>query len=114
MSAAAASTPGCLATPLAEEAERFAARSGERFPFLDPARIKDAAGKRPGEPGHNPRTLHIPASWYKDHKVAFHRGTYAQAEANVIRERLHLERICIGGDQQCWLLSWSQSLFAEL
>ncbi len=69
-SVVAASTPGCLATPLAEEAERFAARSGERFPFLDPARIKDAAGKRPGEPGHNPRTLHIPSSWYKDHKVA--------------------------------------------
>ena len=67
--AAAASTPGCLATPLAEEAERFAARSGERFPFLDPSRIKDAAGKRPGDPGYNPRTLYIPPSWYKDHKV---------------------------------------------
>ena len=56
---------------MAEEAERFAARSGERFPFLDPGRIKDAAGKRPGEPGYNQRTLHIPPSWYKDHKVGF-------------------------------------------
>ena len=71
----AVSTPGCLVTPMAEDVERFAARSGQRFPFLEPSRIKDAAGKRPGQPGYTARTLYIPPSWYKDQKVIWHPGT---------------------------------------
>ena len=54
---------------MSAEVERFAARSGERFPFLAPGRLKDAAGLRPGEPGYNPRTLYIPKTWFKDQKV---------------------------------------------
>lgn len=61
-------TPG-LATPVSADIERYAARSGERFPFLAPSRIKDAAGVRPGEPGYNARTLNIPKTWFKDQKV---------------------------------------------
>ena len=55
---------------MSAEADRFAARTGERFPFLSPSRIKDAAGVRPGEPGYNPRTLHIPKTWFKDQKAS--------------------------------------------
>ena len=49
--------------------ERFAARTAERFPFLAPDAIRDAAGVRPGEPGYNPRTLRIPPGWFKAAKV---------------------------------------------
>ena len=34
--------------------------------FLQPEYIKDASGKRPNEPGYNPRTLHVPADVYRD------------------------------------------------
>lgn len=49
--------------------ERFAARSAERFPFLAPGKLRDAAGVRPGHPGYNPRTLMLPTNWFKAQKV---------------------------------------------
>lgn len=69
---------------LTGEAAQYAARDAERFPFLLPDKIRrvpsllepsclavgfgscsrahcrDASGKRPGEPGYNPRTLLVP------------------------------------------------------
>lgn len=61
---------GGLKEAMAAEQERFAARAAERFPFLDPAKIKDASQKRPGQPGYNPRTLHIPKDWFVKTKVS--------------------------------------------
>ena len=49
--------------------ERFAARDAERFPFLAPGKLRDAAGVRPGQPGYNPRTLWLPPNWFKAQKV---------------------------------------------
>ena len=51
------------------EAGRFAARSADRFPFLHPAKLKDAAGNRPRDAGYNPRTLWLPPNWFKTAKV---------------------------------------------
>ena len=50
--------------------ERYSLRAADKFPFLHPDKIKDASGKRPGEPGYNPRTLLIPPSWFKDAKIS--------------------------------------------
>lgn len=55
---------------MAAEQERFAARAAERFPFLHPSKIRDAALKRPGDLGFNPRTLHIPKDWFVKAKVS--------------------------------------------
>ena len=48
---------------------RFAARAAERFPFLAPAALRDAAGRAPDNPDYNPRTLRIPPGWFKAAKV---------------------------------------------
>lgn len=58
------------AAELTCDAARFAARADERFPFLHPDTIRDANKKRPGQPGYNPRTLHIPPDWFKKAKVS--------------------------------------------
>jgi DNA mismatch repair protein MSH6 len=50
--------------------ERFAARDAERFPFLAPGKLRDAAGVRPGQPGYNPRTLWLPPNWFKAQKAS--------------------------------------------
>ncbi|GAB4839197.1 DNA mismatch repair protein msh7 [Ancistrocladus abbreviatus] len=34
--------------------------SASKFDWLDPSRIRDASGRRPGDPLHDKRTLHIP------------------------------------------------------
>ena len=40
------------------------AQAGATFDFLHEDRIKDAKGRRKGEEGWDPRTLHIPTSAY--------------------------------------------------
>lgn len=55
---------------LVADVARFAARAAERFKFLHPSVIKDAAGKRPGDPEYDPRTLYIPPNWAKEYKVS--------------------------------------------
>ena len=37
----------------------------QRFTFLHPDRIMDAAKRRPGHPAYDPRTLYIPPAWFK-------------------------------------------------
>ncbi len=64
----AAGASGALDTPL--DAARYAKRAEERFPFLAPENIRDAARRRPGQPGYSPRTLHIPPGWFKQAKVS--------------------------------------------
>ena len=54
----------------ASDMARYAKRAEERFPFLAPQEIRDANRKRPGQPGYNPRTLHIPSDWFKKAKVS--------------------------------------------
>ena len=34
------------------------------------SQIRDAHGRRPSDPAYDPRTLAIPAGWFKEHKVA--------------------------------------------
>lgn len=46
------------------DAARFAARMAERFAFLRPDRIMDAAKRRPDHPDYDPRTLYIPPGWW--------------------------------------------------
>ena len=41
----------------------------QRFPFLHPSRVKDAAGRRPGDVGYDARTVSVPPSWFRDNKV---------------------------------------------
>lgn len=50
--------------------QRYTQRAAQRFPFLQADRIMDAHKRRPGQPGYNPRTLHIPPTWFKDNKVS--------------------------------------------
>ncbi|KAK9844444.1 hypothetical protein WJX74_002610 [Apatococcus lobatus] len=70
VSSNARSESGSLKAAMAAEQERFASRAAERFPFLHPSKIKDAALQRPGDPGFNPRTLHIPKDWFIKAKVS--------------------------------------------
>lgn len=60
---------GDAAAHIPSDMERFAARSAERFPFLHPSKLKDAAGVRPGQLGYNPRTLALPPNWFKTQKA---------------------------------------------
>ena len=68
-SPAPGATPTPAAPPAGDGPDRFAARVAERFPFLAPSAVRDADGRRPGEPGYNPRTLRIPPGWFKAAKV---------------------------------------------
>ncbi|CAG9467722.1 unnamed protein product [Pedinophyceae sp. YPF-701] len=52
------------------EAASYLPRYHTKFPFLRPDRIRDAAGKRPGQPGYNPRTLAIPPGFFKEAKIS--------------------------------------------
>ncbi len=70
------------------EMERFATRSAERFPFLAPGKLRDAAGLRPGQQGYNPRTLQLPPNWFKAQKVV------------VSRLRLCMHARCLGPVRQ--------------
>ena len=54
----------------ASDISRFSARDAARFPFLHPEKIRDAARRRPGDPGYNPTTLYIPPDWFKQQKVS--------------------------------------------
>ncbi|XP_062194119.1 DNA mismatch repair protein MSH6-like isoform X2 [Phragmites australis] len=47
-----------------EAAERFGQRDAEKFKFLGKAR-KDAKGRRPGNPGYDPRTLFLSSQFLK-------------------------------------------------
>lgn len=47
-----------------EAAERFGQRDAEKFKFLGEGR-KDAKGRRPGDPGYDPRTLLLPSQFLK-------------------------------------------------
>jgi DNA mismatch repair ATPase MutS len=62
-------TAAAAAASAAPDAARFAARMAERFPFLHPNRIRDARGRKPGEPGYDRRTLLVPSSWFREMKV---------------------------------------------
>ena len=72
------SEPGSLNVHLGRQAVRQAGCAGAAnsaknytaFPFLQPGKLRDAAGVLEGCPGYNPRTLKIPASWFKDAKVS--------------------------------------------
>ena len=57
------------AMELCSDAARFASRA-DRFPFLAPEQIRDANRRRPDHPAYNPRTLHIPADWFKKANVS--------------------------------------------
>lgn len=59
-----------MATLAGTDWERYAARAAERFPFLAPDKLRDAAGNMPSEEGYNPRTLRIPPEWFKAVKVS--------------------------------------------
>ncbi|PNW83581.1 hypothetical protein CHLRE_05g235750v5 [Chlamydomonas reinhardtii] len=59
-----------VAASMDGDAARFAERMASRFPFLHPDRIRDAAKRRPDDPEYDPRTLHIPDTWFKDAKVS--------------------------------------------
>ena len=50
--------------------QRYTQRAAQKFPFLQPDRIMDASRKKPGQSGYNPRTLHIPPTWFKDNKIS--------------------------------------------
>jgi DNA mismatch repair protein MSH6 len=70
-SPAAAGAAAALSEAAADDdVARFSGRDAARFPFLQPSRIRDAARRRPGEPGYDPRTLHVPADWFKAAKVS--------------------------------------------
>jgi DNA mismatch repair protein MSH6 len=57
-----------LSTP--ELASKFSQRESERFPFLDPLKIKDSQMRSPTDPAYDPSTLYIPPQWFKQHKVS--------------------------------------------
>ena len=59
-----------LKEAMAADQERFAARAAERFPFLHPDKIRDGSLRRKGDPGFNPRTLHVPKDWFTKAKVS--------------------------------------------
>ncbi|KAG2424293.1 hypothetical protein HXX76_014671 [Chlamydomonas incerta] len=59
-----------VAASMDGDAARFAERMASRFPFLHPDRIRDADKRRPDDPEYDPRTLHIPDTWFKDAKVS--------------------------------------------
>lgn len=48
----------------------FEERAHQRFKFLRPENIKDASGRRKGDPLYDASTLHIPAGWFKQEKVS--------------------------------------------
>lgn len=50
--------------------ERFGVRATSRFPFLRPDRVRDAEGRRPGDPGYDPTTLFLPPTWLHDAKIS--------------------------------------------
>lgn len=58
------------ATAAATDASRFSSREASRFPFLLPNKIQDANRRRPGSPGYDPTTLHIPPDWFKQNKIS--------------------------------------------
>uniref|UniRef100_A0A804UDM6 DNA mismatch repair protein n=1 Tax=Zea mays TaxID=4577 RepID=A0A804UDM6_MAIZE len=51
--------------PTGDAAERFGQRDAEKFKFLGEGR-KDAKGRRPGNPGFDPRTLLLPPQFLKN------------------------------------------------
>ena len=62
--------PGVESAPagglgLASEAVRYAAREKDRFPFLSPPLLRDAAGREPAHPLYDPATLQLPNSFPK-------------------------------------------------
>ncbi|KAL6768798.1 MSH6 [Auxenochlorella protothecoides x Auxenochlorella symbiontica] len=67
-----AATPGsALGGALsAGPSERFGVRATSRFPFLRPDRVRDAEGRRPGDPGYDPTTLFLPPTWLHDAKIS--------------------------------------------
>ena len=58
------------AAATASDASRFVGRDAQRFPFLHPDKIKDAAKRCPGEPGYDSTTLYIPPDWFKTQKIS--------------------------------------------
>eukprot|EP00884_Botryococcus_braunii_P001653 jgi/Botrbrau1/11489/Bobra.0360s0015.2 len=50
--------------------QRYATRSADRFPFLDPDRVQDANKHRPGDARYDPRTLYLPPDFHKKYKVS--------------------------------------------
>ena len=60
---AAAATLALGGLAHSSEVARFAARAAERFPFLAPGALRDAAGRRPDHPSYDPSTLLLPPTF---------------------------------------------------
>ena len=69
-----------LSTP--ELTNKFSQRESERFPFLDPSKIKDAQMRSPSDPAYDPSTLYIPPQWFKQHKVSEGQKQWWEFKAN--------------------------------
>ncbi|KAK9807187.1 hypothetical protein WJX73_005617 [Symbiochloris irregularis] len=68
--AIASSTPAPKGMEASDDWQRYTQRAAQRFPFLAADRVMDANRRRPGHPDWDPRTLHIPPTWFKDAKVS--------------------------------------------
>ncbi|WPT16759.1 DNA mismatch repair protein MSH6 [Picochlorum sp. SENEW3] len=53
-----------------EQALKFSQRESERFPFLQPDKIKDKKMRSPSDPNYDPTTLYIPPNWFKTNKIS--------------------------------------------
>ena len=82
------------AMELCSDAARFAIRAG-RFPFLAPEQIRDANRRRPDHPAYNPRTLHIPADWFKKANVSEgQRQWYIPMHAPFCDAAMRVDSVC--------------------
>lgn len=57
-----------MGTP--EQVLKFSQRESERFPFLQPDKIRDRKMRSPSDPKYDPTTLYIPPSWFKTNKIS--------------------------------------------
>ncbi|QDZ20730.1 DNA mismatch repair protein MSH6 [Chloropicon primus] len=53
-----------------EGGRNFSEREAQRFKFLQPDKIKDASGRKRGDPLYDPSTLQIPQGWFKQQKIS--------------------------------------------
>ncbi|CAD7704171.1 unnamed protein product [Ostreobium quekettii] len=53
-----------------QDSHKFSDQDSLRFPFLTPEKIRDSEHRRPGDPGYNPATVHVPKDWLKEKATA--------------------------------------------